>query len=200
MHENPLEESPEIEEHWKCHKCQIKGNNDDINDVLENLNDQLNDLARNDLEGNLELLEKSREKLHVNHYILTELRSRIIPILTRRPPKQIYDFPLDVLELKRRLCKENLAVLNIITPGLSLQRGGLLFELQECEFFIAKFKLENELISQDDFMEKVRQCKVLLLECGQCLNKERPNSIENFYERSALVSLQQYIHMLTENE
>ena len=199
LNENPLEglvESPTTSEIWKCHKCKIKGDSQDINETVEALNDKLKDLTRNDLEGNLDLLTKGRESLHVNHHILTELRARIIPIICRQPPKQIFHFSQDVIELKRRLCKENLAVLNIISPGRSLQRGGLLFELQEAEFFIAKFKLENEMISEDDFVEQLSQCKKLLLECGQCLFKERPNSMEHFYEQSAMASLKQYNQML----
>ena len=203
LHENPLE-SPTTsdldvveDEHWKCHKCEIKGDSNNINEIVKGLNDELNDLMRNDLEGNMDLLTKCRESLHVNHYILTELRARIIPIICRQPPKQIFHFPQDVIELKRTLCKENLAVLNIITPGRSVQRGGLLFELQECEFFIAKFKLENEMITEDDFVGKLSQCKNFLLECGQCLHKERPNSMEHFYEQSAMASLKQYNQMLT---
>ena len=198
LHENPLQDQSVEEQIWKCHHCEILGNSKELNTLVDDLQAKLDKIARNDIEGNLELLKCARKVLHVNHSILTEIRARMIPIICRQGTKQIYHFPQEIIALKRQMCKENLAVLNVTCPGLSLQRGGLLFELQESEFFIAKLKYENDEMSDEDFYDKVKQCKLLLLECGQCLNNERPNSIEYFYEKSAMVALQTYIEMLSD--
>lgn len=194
LHENPLEQGLE---QWKCHQCGEMGDSKHISTMVQNLTEEVESLGRDDLESNLSLLQKCREFLHCNHSLLTELRVRVIPIITRQPGMMtLNDYPESVITFKRQLCRENLQVLNIITPGLSHQRGGVLFELQECNFFLAKRKLECGLITEKEFVDALKDCKKLLLECGQCLTNERPKSIEEFYEKSAMVSLKAVIEYI----
>ena len=44
--------------------------------MVDELTNEVENIARNDLEGNLNQLKKCREFLHCNHSILTELRVR----------------------------------------------------------------------------------------------------------------------------
>lgn len=191
LHENPLEDhqASMLPEEWKCQDCGNIGDAEAIAAMLEKFDGQVENLSRYDLEGNLAALKKLRQFLHCNHAILTELRTRIIPIFTRQPGKTTHDFPDETLDAKRQLCRENLKVLNVVSPGLTIQRGGVLFELQECDFFLAKRKAEEGLMSEPDLLNVMKNCKRILLECRQCLTKERSNSLEQYYEKSSMVSL-----------
>ena len=51
LHENPVIEEPEV---WMCHKCQIQGDTIQLNKIVENFASKLEDIARNDLQENLE--------------------------------------------------------------------------------------------------------------------------------------------------
>ncbi len=185
---------------WKCHQCGLLGKTSSIVDMMQKLHERVDKLERDDLQGNLQFLGECRKLLHCNHSILTELRVRIIPIMSRGAGVTIASFPDTTLVLKQQLCRENLAVLNIITPGLTHQRGGVLYELHECDFHLAKRGLENGNISEKDFYHKILAVKKGLLECGQCLSSERTNSIEQYYEKSSMILLKtilEYIVMFS---
>ena len=77
-----MQEDEEIEI-WKCHQCDEQGEANNIIDLTKSLSDEIDELARDDLQGNLECLKRCREFLHCNHSLLTELRVRIIPIICR---------------------------------------------------------------------------------------------------------------------
>ena len=191
LNENPLSSEDVDEQIWKCQNlnCGKIGNSNDLQVQLSDLNDEVEAIGRNDLEKNLVCLSKCRKIVHCNHYLMTELRLRIIPIYVERSRSSHSDFPDELLLQKRQLCKENLAVHNIITPGLTSHRGGLLFELSECDFSLAMRRLEQGKISSNEFVERLQNIKIILLECTQCLQKEKDGSVEQFYERSAMVRL-----------
>ena len=88
-----------------------------ISAMVDELTTEVENLRRDNLEGNLALLTKCRKSLHTNHSLLTEIRIRIIPIICRGPGKGTWHFPDETIELKKRLCQENLDVFKIISPG-----------------------------------------------------------------------------------
>ena len=195
LNENPLS-SEDVEQVWQCQNCGKLGNGKDLQVQLSDLNDEVGAIGRNDLEKNLACLSKCRKIVHCNHYLMTELRLRIIPIICRKANTSHSDFPDETLLQKRQLCKENLAVHNIITPGLTSHRGGLLFELSECDFTIAMRKLDQGKISSNEFVERLQNIKLILLECTQCLSNEKEGSVDQYYERSAMVRLKDILDYL----
>jgi len=198
LHENPLEDDKP--EQWKCYQCGENGNSEEILAMVDELTNEVENLKRDDLEGNLNQLKKCREVLHCNHSVLTELRVRIIPIICRGPGKGAQHFPEETIEHKKKLCQENLSVLKIITPGMTRQRAGCLFELQDCIFFLAKRQYEEGKMDDIKFLESLKECKQLLIECCKCLNNEPHNTVEKFYEMSAkgaLKVLSEQIMMLS---
>ena len=172
------------------------GNTQELQSMLSDLLDQVETFDRNDVESNLACLEKCRKLLHCNHHLMTELRTRIIPIICRTANSTHDDFSEEVILKKRQFCKENLAVLDVITPGYTTHRGGVLFELAECEFTLCKKGLECGKISQKEFLERLKHIKSILLECTQCLSNERPTSIEQYYEKCATVRLKDIVDYL----
>jgi len=76
------------------------------------------------------------------------------------------------------------------------QRGGILFELSECDFTLAMRRLEQGKISSNEFVEQLQNIKLILLECTQCLSNEKDGSIDQYYERSAMVRLKDILDYL----
>ena len=81
--------------------------------MVDKLSNEIEELRRDDVQGNLSLLKKGREFLHCNHSLLTELRVRIIPNICRGPGKSTQHFPDETIEHKKKLCQENLAVFKV---------------------------------------------------------------------------------------
>ena len=65
--------------------------------MVDKLSNEIEELRRDDVQGNLSLLKKGREFLHCNHSLLTELRVQIIPNICRGPGKSTKHFPMKVL-------------------------------------------------------------------------------------------------------
>ena len=165
------------------------GNAQEIQTIVTDLINQVESIGRFNLEQNLACLEKCRQHLHSNHHLMTELRGRIIPIICRSANSTHDDYPIEVVLKKRQFCKENLSVFNVIAPGYTTHRGGLLFELAESEFNLSKRSHYAGDLSETEFVERLRNVKAILLECTQVLSNERSGSIEQYYEKSAMVRL-----------
>ena len=48
-------------------------------------------------------------------------------------------FKSQEVRVKEKLCREQLGVMSIIDPGLSVSRGQLLYELQKCQLHLGRF-------------------------------------------------------------
>jgi len=120
-----------------------------------------------------------RGQVHPSYSSLTELRSLVIPLLCRSGYSQANDTYL----LKRKLCLENMAVIDIVDPGLSASRGRLLYELQSCQFGHAQKLLLSDQIDIDEFYNVVTQCQKHLTEASRCLRNETMGSNNQKYER-----------------
>ena len=172
------------------------GNAKEIQTLVSDLLNQVESIGRFNLEQNLACLENCRKYLHSNHHLMTELRGRIIPVICRSANSTHDDYSFQVVLKKRQFCKENLSVFNVITPGYTTHRGGLLFELADSEFNLSKRSHYVGELSETEFVERLRNVKSILLECTQCLSNERSGSIEQYYEKSAMVRLNDILSYL----
>ena len=127
----------------------------------------------------LSAMQEIRELVHPRHSILTELRSRVIPAMTKRKGYGVMmagGGDEDDFALKQRLCLENMSVINIIDPGLSPSRGRLLYELFSCVFERAQAGFLAGRTEDDEFYWSVEECKKLLAEGSRCLRNETNNN------------------------
>ena len=66
----------------------------------------------------LSTLDDIRGLVHPHHSILTELRARVIPTMTKRRGYGVMPAGADTdFALKQRLCLENMSVIDIVDPG-----------------------------------------------------------------------------------
>lgn len=134
--ENPINSFSD----WKCNKCTFKVTDEQILELLQDLEEEIDfpkkivtatsKSTSSSSNEDLRKLEKYLVKysgriLHKNHYILQELRLRIIAeesaILEKLNMKRLQRF------IKR--CEHNLNIANILSPGLSEYRTIVEFHL-----------------------------------------------------------------------
>ena len=70
-------------------------------------------------------------KFHENHSLVLQLKMNIAKELGRNEHGSLNDAEDDILEKKIMFCEELLTVMDIIEPGLSINRGRLLYELAD---------------------------------------------------------------------
>ena len=58
-----------------------------------------------------------------------------IYVYGRKPGRLLHQLPPELVSRKRALCEELMAVLDVITPGLTKERGLTLFELASVILF-----------------------------------------------------------------
>ena len=78
------------------------------------------------------------KELHPNHQFLIDIRGRLIPNMCNTSDTCISLIDLETIKTKQKLCEEQLQVMNIIDPGLSVARGKLLVELQQTKLKIGR--------------------------------------------------------------
>ena len=83
---------------------------------------------------NLDALEK---ELHPSHQFLIDVRGRLIPnMCSSTSNASLPQSDSTLLSIKERLCRQQLVVMNIIEPGLSIARGKLLYELYQSKLHL----------------------------------------------------------------
>ena len=101
----------------------------------------------------------------------------------------LHQLPPELVSRKRELCEDLMAVLDVITPGLTKERGLTLFELASVILFrVNKGGLEEE---SHGGLKALRRCEEILAEAVRCLEHERPETFEHFVKLAATKQLQQ---------
>ena len=167
-----------------CNSC---SSYDELSVAEEDLEQRWQDCDRSSDEDMLQILQDCKTGLHPNHALATQIRSWLIPTICRKGRSHLSDFPISRFITKLELCRDHLKVLNIILPGLTLERGRTLFELQEAKYFIAR---SDESLTEMQMAKVVRESVCLLQEAGKCFNDESERTIERFFQDSIAISLE----------
>ena len=78
-----------------------------------------------------DFLDNLLTKFHENHSLVLQLKMNIAKELGRNEHGSLKGAKDDILEKKIMFCEELLTVMDIIEPGLSSNRGRLLYELAD---------------------------------------------------------------------
>jgi len=196
---NPLDsDSP-----WSCEACHSSVNSRSVQETVRSVQRKVTSLSADDVTGITVAIEDIRSHVHPLHSSLTELRSKVIPIMCKVGGGQSEKVKVISNErylLKRKLCLENMAVMDIVDPGLSASRGKLLYELQSCLFGHAQNLLLSDDIDAGQFYGVVGQCQRHLAEASRCLVNETEGSNNQKYERLIKRSLSTFAAMLMDEE
>ena len=99
------------------------------------------------------------------------------------PNPVLHQLSPELVSRKAQFCEELLAVFDVVTPGLTKERGLTLFELASVMLFRADKSAPD--------LKALRRCEEILAEAVQCLRHERPETFEHFVLIAAQKQLRQ---------
>jgi len=158
---------------YTCNVCEYKIPESLAVKASQELVEIVKEFTMFDLVEQLEFLDNLLTKFHENHSLVLHLKMSICRELRKNLNST---FPLSIenhIEKKIILCEEILTVLDIVEPGLTVNRGVLLYELAD-----TLLKREQEKLDATNNDNLVHTCEKYLYEASKCLEHERePNSV-----------------------
>ena len=122
---------------WRCDKCGRVVTADQVKDMMRGLEREAEGFRKDDINKLKSLIKFYSSRLHRNHTLLVELKQFLVSALGRVPGHSMEELGEADLRLKLLLCQQLLSVLDLVSPGLSLGRGLILFELHSVLVMIA---------------------------------------------------------------
>ncbi|CAL8135441.1 unnamed protein product [Orchesella dallaii] len=115
---------------WICEKCKIKVPLQYIDSLLENWQEAVDRVV--DIPSSEKFIENCKTVFHPNHAIPFGVKFNLCQAYGRESTELQNLSPAD-LDRKLALCREVLDVLDALTPGYTITRGMVLYELQAAE-------------------------------------------------------------------
>eukprot|EP00094_Tigriopus_californicus_P006405 TCALIF_06169-PA protein Name:"Similar to msta Protein msta, isoform A (Drosophila melanogaster)" AED:0.10 eAED:0.21 QI:43/0/0/1/1/0.75/4/0/454 len=180
---------------WLCvsEVCDNELTRDQIAQILDSLVERKDSLDRSDVHEFINFLHESENILHINHYILNSLRRWIVSLFCRTTkgnpdPEAI---TVSMLEAKVMIADKYLFVLNKIEPGLTRNRGRVLYEKADAQAKLANKKLEGGELDGLTFLELLQDSSRLAMEASKCLRYDPEGSFESFIRSSSNFLIQE---------
>ena len=157
----------DITPQYTCNVCEYKIPESLAVKASQELVEIVKEFTMFDLVEQLEFLDNLLTKFHEHHSLVLHLKMNIC----RELGKNLNDtFPSSIEnhnEKKIILCEEILTVLDIIEPGLTVNRGVLLYELAD-----ALLQREKGKLDATNNNNLVHTCEKYLYEASKCLEHE----------------------------
>ncbi|CAH0560369.1 unnamed protein product [Brassicogethes aeneus] len=123
---NPLD----INSSWICDVCASKTNCQKVGKILSLLGNTLASFGNDDVEIMMRFLNgKLLDFVHVNHYIVLELKCKVIFILGNRKNYELQNISDSLLELKHQYCRDFLNLTEKLRLGYFTYRAQIISEL-----------------------------------------------------------------------
>ncbi|ODM90870.1 Protein msta, isoform A [Orchesella cincta] len=115
---------------WVCEKCNTKAPLQYIDSLLENWQEAVDRV--DDIPSSEKFIDNCKGIFHPNHFIPFGVKFNVCQAYGRETTELQNLSPTD-LDRKLALCREVLDVLDVLTPGYTITRGMVLYELQAAE-------------------------------------------------------------------
>jgi len=149
------------ESDWVCEKTGMKRTAQEIKLQLSQIGAELEEVtAKGTVDDAEAFLEKYKKLLHPNHYHMTTCKHNLLQMYGRTENCLIQDMDEEQLKRKEELCREHIAVLEIIDPSkirLMIFAAAANFELHLPLLQVAKRKWESGNISTEEFREALKE-------------------------------------------
>ncbi|XP_055693505.1 SET domain-containing protein SmydA-8-like [Lutzomyia longipalpis] len=122
--EGPLAWSKE----WMCRKCQRKITCKHIEELVEKAGHDAVEMKES-LRGCQEFLRKYEKILSPNHFIMCDVKCVMGQKIGEGNPQELQNIPMDMLEMKGKLCNEMLELFALLAPAENRSHGCMHFEL-----------------------------------------------------------------------
>jgi len=151
-------------ENWECQKCEQKKSRIEVEDMEAIIEEAI--LSRC---GNLRALEmllsEQISTLHPNHHLIIKLKVQIVIEYGKLMETQAQtgkSWSLKQVRGKVELCRNILAALDIIDPGLSDTRGQINFEMAAPQFMLLQHGLGTGKMEKQQVQEGMEELITLL--------------------------------------
>jgi len=160
---------------WLCSTCGHVRPHHQVAEILRSVRAEADNLNRADVPSLKALVKNLSKKLHRNHSIMIELKQLLVSGLGRAPGFTMEEMGEEDIRLKILLCQQLLEVQDIVSPGLTLGRGLLLYELHSALVMLAnlEFALTN---NTEGLLTRLQESEALLLEAIRILSPESDHS------------------------
>jgi len=138
------------------------------------------------------LLDKYSQVLHPCHYLITAIKRYLLYGYASSPGANPGP---ELLTKKLSFAMDILKQYDIVSPGLTKERGLTLFEVFRASFSLAKLEFQGrdetgqlklESSKRPHVMEGLAYCQLVIEEAIKCLSHEKPGSFEDMVRQAAV--------------
>ncbi|XP_017872313.1 PREDICTED: protein msta [Drosophila arizonae] len=174
---------------WACDRCAHRIESVQVERLLDHINEDLESIDVHDIPALENFLIRYREVLRPNHYLLLSAKYSLCQIYGRVEGYLLPELSPQDIERKERYCREFLAVVDILEPGLTRLRGLIMYELHAPIMVLAQLGMQSGRMSRQEFQRRIKEVVRLLKESAHILQLEPPGSSEHEMGRAAADAL-----------
>lgn len=151
---------------------------------------ELDAIDANALDGFEQFLRKYRNVFHRNHYLCVCAKHSLFQLYGRADGYLIQELSLEQLRAKEQHCRDLLAVVDRLDPGLSKLRGVIMYELHAPLMIQATRQFEAGQIYAGDLKRRLQEVVQLLRDSERILRMEPTGTSEHDMSLAATDALQ----------
>ena len=149
---------------WTCDDCGASTSQENILYILTRCRAIRDRLESQDPGQGEELLTQLANYLHPNHGLCVEQKAKLVVDYSK-----LADKPPSVLDRQLQLATEVIEVMDIIDPGLTPRRGGMLKYIVDIKMKKANKDRDDGLIDKVEHMRRMKSNMMLMKEMMMCL-------------------------------
>jgi len=163
---------------WQCDKCEEYIEEEDIIARLDKLKKLIDNTNLSDAEEGEKLIKYLGLHLHHNHEYILRVKTQLLQLYTTEHK----DSTRPVLDRRLQLALDILQVTEVLDPGLTPRRGGLLKHVVDITMMKANMDCGKGLLDKEILKKKMRNSLGLMKEMMQCLkyNTAIANNVNNY--------------------
>ncbi len=173
-----------------CTACKYEMSNEQVGQLEQDLSASIEDSYNDKAEVLKSILDEHKDTFHPQHYLILLLKWLLINLYGRRKEYQYPILSQDLIQDKLDYCQDYLQAMDVIDPGLSHNRGLVLWEIYSVKAFILSQQFTSGQISKSEFKTEISEFVPLLQEVRQCLEYICvPGTVEGQVYKMALRAL-----------
>jgi len=182
---------------YRCNKCSVEISSEQAEQREKDLTARLEQCYSNDTVALQYLLNDSSTSFHDNHFLRLIIKWLLITSWGRSAGLQNEMLPRETIEQKVVLCKQYLAAIDILDPGLSHNRGLTLWELHSASTFLINKLFKEDKISAEKFLDGLKESLNTVVETIYCLQFNQEGTRE-FQIREVAITAEQNLRKAVE--
>lgn len=157
---------------WRCNACGYQLAVASMLKLIDSVYHELDAIDGNDVNGFEQFLRKYKNVFHANHYLCVCAKHSLFQLYGRAEGYLIHELTMEQLGKKEQHCRDLLAVVDRLDPGLSKLRGVIMYELHAPIMLQATRQFEAKRIQARDLKLRLQEVVRLLRDSEQILSME----------------------------